>query len=106
MQHLEDQLEEAQAAAEREEAAVKARLTRYKEKDTQRQQELEEARQLAATAAKNETTAKTRIEELEEAFRENTAALEDARAEIEALRTDLAVSHSVLPQKLRHLRCL
>jgi hypothetical protein len=98
IQHLEDQLEEAQAAAEREEAAVKTRLTRYKEKDTQRQQELEEARQLAATAAKSETTAKTRIEELEEALRENTAALEDARAEIEALRTDLTVSYFVLPR--------
>ncbi|CCA68518.1 related to 40S ribosomal protein S18-Coprinopsis cinerea [Serendipita indica DSM 11827] len=87
--HLEDQLEEAQVAAEREEAAVQTKLARYKEKDAQRQQELEEARRLASTTAKSESSARTRIEELEAALRENTIALEDARAEIESLRTDL-----------------
>ncbi|KAG8832268.1 hypothetical protein FRC17_001627 [Serendipita sp. 399] len=87
--HLEDQLEESQVMAEREEAAIKAKIARYKEKDAQRQQELEEARRLASTTAKSETAARTRIEELEEALRESTTALEDARAEIEALRTDL-----------------
>lgn len=91
IQHLEDQLEEAQVTVEREEAAIQNRISRYKEKDSRRQAELEEARQLAESAAKSETTAKTRIEELEEALRENTVALEDARAEIEALRTDVTV---------------
>jgi CAP-Gly domain-containing linker protein 1 len=92
IQHLEDQLEEAQVAAEREEAAIQNRIGRYKEKDSQRQQELEEARRLAANTAKLEAAAKARIEELEAALRENTTALEDARAEIESLRTDLTVS--------------
>jgi multidrug efflux pump subunit AcrA (membrane-fusion protein) len=90
--HLEDQLEDAQALVEREEEATKSRIARYKEKDTQRQQELDELRRLATSATKSETTARTRVDELEEALRENTAALEDARAEIESLRTDLTVS--------------
>ncbi|KIM30723.1 hypothetical protein M408DRAFT_328237 [Serendipita vermifera MAFF 305830] len=87
--HLEDQLEDAQVIIEREEEAAKTRIARYKEKDVQRQQELEELRLLAANSAKSESAARTRIEELEEAFRENTSTLEDARAEIESLRTDL-----------------
>ncbi|KAG8806834.1 hypothetical protein FRC18_005881, partial [Serendipita sp. 400] len=87
--HLEDQLEESQATAEKEEAMIKSKIARYKEKDSQRQKELEEARHLATTTAKAESSARTRIEELEEALRESTSALEDARAEIEALRTDL-----------------
>ena len=90
--HLEDQLEDAQVLVEREEEAAKTRITRYKEKDTQRHQELEELRLLATSAAKSESTARTRVEELEEALRENTTTLEDARAEIESLRTDLTVS--------------
>jgi len=93
--HLEDQLEDAQVLVEREEAAAKSRVARYKEKDTQRQQELEELRDLAATSAKSESTARARVEELEEALRENTATLEDARAEIESLRTDLTVSDTL-----------
>ena len=92
--HLEDQLEDAQVLVEREEEATKARIARYKEKEIQKQQELEELRLLAITATKAESTARTRVVELEEALRENTTALEDARAEIESLRTDLTVRMS------------
>jgi CAP-Gly domain-containing linker protein 1 len=98
--HLEDQLEDAQALVEREEEAAKVRIARYKEKDTQRQQELEDLRHLATSATKSDSAARTRVEELEEALRENTAALEDARAEIESLRTDLTVSLAVFVNKV------
>jgi CAP-Gly domain-containing linker protein 1 len=98
--HLEDQLEDAQALVEREEEATKVRIARYKEKDTQRQQELEELRHLATSATKSDSAARTRVEELEEALRENTAALEDARAEIESLRTDLTVSLVIFVNKV------
>lgn len=91
IQHLEDQLEESRATAEREEAAIHARITRYKEKDSQLKMEVEETRRHAVASAKSEAAARGRIEELEEALRENSLALEDARAEIECLRTDLTV---------------
>lgn len=98
--HLEDQLEDAQVLIEREEEAAKTRVARYKEKEAQKHQELEELRLLATNAAKSEAAARTRVVELEEAFRENTTALEDARAEIESLRTDLTVSSACTQEYL------
>ncbi len=41
--------------------------------------------------AKSEASAKLRVEEIEEALRENTLALENARAEVEGLTSELAV---------------
>jgi len=45
---------------------------------------------------KLEATARERMEENEEALPESTLALENARAEIQVLRTELAVSNNFL----------
>ena len=87
----EDALEDVQAASEREEAIVREKLKRFKEKEDAMRSELSEGRKTVEQVVKAEALAKTRIEEVEEALRESTLALEDARAEIEALRSDAAV---------------
>lgn len=91
IQYLQEQIEEQQAAAEKEEAAVRARILRYKERDVQQKKELDDARIELDNAVKSEAAARTRIEELEEALRENAGTLENHRAEIETMRTELAV---------------
>ncbi|KAF8554711.1 hypothetical protein OG21DRAFT_1496815, partial [Imleria badia] len=89
---MEDTLEDARAAAEREEAAMRERIKRFKEKEESMRNELTEGRKAAEQVAKAEALAKGRIEEVEEALRESTLALENARAEIEILRTDAATA--------------
>ncbi|KAG1762239.1 hypothetical protein EDD22DRAFT_953319 [Suillus occidentalis] len=69
---LEDSLEDAHAVSEREEAAVR--------------------RKTVEQVLKAEALAKGRVEEVEEALRESTLALENAQAEIENLRSDVALS--------------
>ena len=91
IQYLQEQIEEQQAAAEKEEAAVRARILRYKERDVQQKKELDDARIELDNAVKSEAAARTRIEELEEALRENAGTLENHRAEIETMRTELSV---------------
>ena len=91
IQYLQEQIEEQQAAAEKEEAAVRARILRYKERDVQQKKELDDSRIELDNAVKSEAAARTRIEELEEALRENAGTLENHRAEIETMRTELAV---------------
>ena len=53
---------------------------------------------------KSEAAAKLRVEEIEEALRENTLALENARAEVEGLSSELTVSRrqhqSIIPSSL------
>ncbi|KAL4078456.1 hypothetical protein V8B97DRAFT_2021512 [Scleroderma yunnanense] len=87
---VEDILEDVRAASEREEAAMREKIKRFKEKEDAMRSELNEGRKTVEQVAKAEALAKTRIEEVEEALRESTLALEDARAEIEALRSDAA----------------
>lgn len=94
---MEDTLEDARAAAEREEVAMGDRIKRFKEKEDSMRNELTEGRKAVEQVAKAEALAKGRIEEVEEALRESTLALENARAEIEILRTDAAVSRSSCP---------
>ncbi|KAH0827787.1 hypothetical protein J3R83DRAFT_3405 [Lanmaoa asiatica] len=89
---MEDTLEDARAAAEREETAVRERIKRFKEKEESMRNELTEGRNAVEQVAKAEALAKSRIEEVEEALRESTLALENARAEIEILRTDAATA--------------
>lgn len=60
--------------------------------------ELTEGRKAVEQVAKAEALAKNRIEEVEEALRESTLALENARAEIEVLRTDAAVCRCTRPR--------
>ncbi|KAI0691775.1 hypothetical protein BC835DRAFT_1417033 [Cytidiella melzeri] len=87
---LEDALEDAQVSAEREELAVRERVLRYKEREDGVRKELAESQKEVERVLKLEESARMRIEEIEEALRENTVALENARAEIEGLRADVA----------------
>ncbi|KII92295.1 hypothetical protein PLICRDRAFT_172397 [Plicaturopsis crispa FD-325 SS-3] len=87
---LEDTLEDVQATSEREETAARERIRRLKEKDDAMKKELTEGRNEVDRMAKAEASARRRLEEVEEAFRESALALENSRAEIEGLRTDLA----------------
>jgi chromosome segregation ATPase len=94
IQSLEDMLEDVQVASEREEAVVRERIKRYKEKEEAMKKELSAGRKEVEQMLKSEATARGRVEENEEALRESTLALENARAEIEVLRSELAVSKS------------
>ena len=88
---LEDQLEEAHSTFDREEAAVRERVKRYKEREENMRKELTDSKKQVEQAMKSEEAARHRMEEMEEALRENTVALENARAEIEGLRNEIAV---------------
>ncbi|KAG2145954.1 uncharacterized protein EDB93DRAFT_1150216 [Suillus bovinus] len=89
---LEDSLEDAHAISEREEAAVRERIKRFKDKEDVMRIELNEGRKTVEQVLKAEALAKGRVEEVEEALRESTLALENAQAEIENLRSDIAVA--------------
>ena len=91
---LEDTLEDMRSANEHEDAAVRERIRRYKEREEAVRKELAEGRQEVDRVRKGEEKASMRIEELEEALRENTIALENARAEVETLRNEIAVRYS------------
>ena len=92
---LEDMLEDTQAANEREELAARERVRRYKEREEAVRKELLEGQKEVERVLKAEEKARLRVEEIEEALRENTVALENARAEIETMRNEIAVSGSV-----------
>lgn len=96
IQDLEDQLEDTRANAEREEAALRSRVQRYKESEASLRSETTEIRKEVESLTKSEAGARAKAEEAEEALRENTFALENARAEIESLRAEVAVSDSTL----------
>ncbi|KAJ6499418.1 hypothetical protein C8R45DRAFT_982319 [Mycena sanguinolenta] len=86
---LEDALEDAQAASERDEAALGERMRRLKDKEEAAKKELSEGRKEVERMIKSEASARRRVEEVEEALHESTLALEDARAEVEGLRAEL-----------------
>lgn len=96
IQDLEDQLEDTRANAEKEEAALRSRVQRYKESEASLRAETTDIRKEVESLAKSEAIARGKAEEAEEALRENTFALENARAEIESLRAEVAVSDSTL----------
>ncbi|TCD63032.1 hypothetical protein EIP91_006068 [Steccherinum ochraceum] len=87
---LEDLLEDAQATSEREEAAIRERIKKYKDREEAVRKEVVDSRKEVERVLKAEEVARSRVEEIEEALRENTVALENARAEIEGLRMDVA----------------
>jgi CAP-Gly domain-containing linker protein 1 len=89
---MEDVIEDARAASEKEEAAFRERMRRLKEKEDGMKKELSEGRKEVERMTTSELTARNRVEEIEEALRESTVALENARAEVEALRAEMAVS--------------
>ncbi|KAJ6593784.1 hypothetical protein B0H19DRAFT_916405 [Mycena capillaripes] len=86
---LEDAIEDAHAASERDEAALAERMRRLKEKEEAAKKELNEGRKEVERMLKSEASARRRVEEIEEALQESTVALEDARAEVEGLRAEL-----------------
>lgn len=89
--NLQDQLEDVHATQERDEATIKVRITRFKENEVALKKEVTEARVEVDRVAKAESAARTRVDELMEALRENGVALENARAEIEGLRAEIVV---------------
>lgn len=89
---LEDSLEDARAVSEREEAAMRERIRRFKEKEDAMRNELNDGLKTVEQVLKAEALAKGRIEEVEEALRESTLALKNAQAEIENLRSDVAMN--------------
>lgn len=91
---LEEMLEDARAAAERDEVVVRERIKRYKDREESMKKDVTEARREMERLSRAEEQARQRVGEIEEAFRENHLTLENARAEIETLRGELAVSDS------------
>lgn len=89
---LEDTMEDIRATTEKEEAALRERMRRLKEKEDGMKKELNDGRKEVERMFKSETAARTRVDEIEEALRESTIALENARAEVEVLRVERSVS--------------
>ncbi|EKM80888.1 hypothetical protein AGABI1DRAFT_126945 [Agaricus bisporus var. burnettii JB137-S8] len=87
---LEDLIEDSRIASEREENALRERVKKLKEKEDGMKLELTEGLQEVERVTKAEVSARSRVEEIEEALRESRVALENARAEIEGLRAELA----------------
>ena len=87
-------LKDVQLAAEREKAVVCKRMRQYKEKK-EAMMELNAGKEVEQML-KSEATAWGHMEENEEALQESTPAFENARAEIQVLRTELAVNNNFL----------
>jgi CAP-Gly domain-containing linker protein 1 len=88
---LEEMLEDFQVQAEKDETAAKGRLERSKEQEEKLKRDIREARGQTDEVVKLENGARIRIGELEEALKEGAIALENARAELEETRAELAV---------------
>ncbi|KAH9176435.1 hypothetical protein EDB89DRAFT_2112828 [Lactarius sanguifluus] len=86
----EDMLEEVHVTAEKDEAAVRERMRRFKEKEELLKQQVAECESEIARVVKSENNARARTEEVGEALRESTVALENAQVEIEGLRAEIA----------------
>ncbi|KAF8919442.1 hypothetical protein CPB85DRAFT_1276670 [Mucidula mucida] len=86
---LEDMIEDSRVAADKEEVALRDKMRRVKEKEDAMRREVNDGKKEAEAALQREEMARGRIEEIEEALRESTVALENARAEVEALRIEV-----------------
>ena len=100
--NLEEQLDEARLAQERDEQATRTRIARFRDAEVQLKKEIAVIKQEKDHLASAETAARSRIDEVTEALRESDLALEDARAEIETLRGDIAVSRPLGMSLLPH----
>jgi chromosome segregation ATPase len=89
---LEEALEDARASAESEESDMQRRVEKWKDNETQMRTEMDLMKRAVEEARRTEGKTRERVEELEVALKENAAALEDARADVEGLRSELAVS--------------
>lgn len=85
----EDMLEEVQATAEKDESAVRERMRRFKEKEELLKLQVAECESEITRLVKSENNARARTEEVGEALRESTVALENAQVEIEGLRAEI-----------------
>ncbi|KDR75449.1 hypothetical protein GALMADRAFT_227098 [Galerina marginata CBS 339.88] len=87
---LEEQLEEARATLERDVTSCQDKIARLRHEDEQRRRDLAVKTRESEQLLKSEAGARNRVEEIEEALRESTVALENARGEVEALRAEFA----------------
>jgi CAP-Gly domain-containing linker protein 1 len=88
---LEEQLEDARASLERDVSTYQEKIGRIRMEEEQRKRDLLSKSREVEQLIKSEARARGRVEEIEEALRESTVALENARGEVEALRAELAV---------------
>jgi len=88
---LEEQLEDARAALERDVTAYQDRIGRIRHEEEQRKRDFVAKTREVDQLLKSEAHARGRVEEIEEALRESTVALENARGEVESLRAELTV---------------
>lgn len=101
---MEEEVEQTREAAEIDINTLNERIERLQAKDEERQRELADAQREMDLILTSEKAASRRLQEVEEALRESTVALENAQAEVEVLRTELAVSiFAFFVQKTTHL---
>ncbi|KAF8161020.1 hypothetical protein B0H34DRAFT_362767 [Crassisporium funariophilum] len=86
---LEEKLEDARAALAKDERSYTSRIEQLQHDDKQRKRELGTKTKEVEQLMKSEAFARNRVEEIEEALRESTVALETARGEVEVLRAEL-----------------
>jgi CAP-Gly domain-containing linker protein 1 len=88
---LEEQLDDARAALERDVSTYQEKMGRIRVEEEQRKRDLLSKSREVEQLLKSEARARGRVEEVGEALRESTVALENARGEVETLRAELAV---------------
>ena len=91
---LEEELEEARSQAEADAEGWKTRLNKSKASEKAFADREREAREEVKKAERTAHGAKTRIQEMENALKENKGLLEVARADIEGMRGEVAVSRT------------
>lgn len=96
---LEEQLEDTRAALERDVSGYQDKMSLMRLDDERLKRDLGLKTREVEQLMKSETVARNRVEEIEEALRESTVALETARGEVEALRAELDVSRLHLPKR-------
>ena len=89
---LEEKLEDARATLERDGHAYQEKIAQLRHDDGQRKKDLATKTKEVEQLIKSEGLVRLRVEEIEEALRESTVALENTRAELEMLRAELAVN--------------
>ena len=100
---LEEQLDDARAALERDASSYQDKIARIRLEDEQRKRDLSLKSRELEQSLKTEANARNRIEEIEEALRESTVALETTRGEVEVLRAELTVSQTSTPNSKSHI---
>jgi CAP-Gly domain-containing linker protein 1 len=88
---LEEKLEDARATLDRDGHTYQEKIAQLRHDDGQRKKDLVAKSMEVEQLMKSEGLVRLRVEEIEEALRESTVALENTRAELEMLRAELAV---------------